>query len=86
MVGPLRVANQLVRLDGSTAPIIAAPTVQPQVVEPQQPQEPTIVPRPNVVNELPIPVGGQMDDFDESAAELMRAAGMTWMKWQKSPM
>ncbi|MBN8639796.1 MAG: hypothetical protein J0M07_31065 [Anaerolineae bacterium] len=82
VVGPLRVANQLVRLDGSTAPIIAAPTAEPQVVEPQQPQEPTIVPRPNVVNELPIPVGGQMDDFDESAAELMRAAGMTWMKWQ----
>ena len=82
VVGPLRVANQLVRLDGSTAQVIVAPTAEPQVVEPQQPQEPTIVPRPNVVNELPIPVGGQMDDFDEAAAELMRQAGMTWMKWQ----
>ena len=82
VVGPLRVANQLVRLDGSTAPVIVAPTAEPQVVEPQPPQEPTIVPRPNVVSELPIPVGGQMDDFDETAAELMRQAGMTWMKWQ----
>ncbi len=76
VVGPLRVGNELVRLDGSR-PVVSEP---PVVVE--EPQGPIIVPRPNVVNELPIPVGGQMDDFDEDAAELMRQAGMTWMKWQ----
>jgi hypothetical protein len=38
--------------------------------------------RPDVVNELPVPVGGQMDTFDEDAAEMLREAGLTWMKWQ----
>jgi hypothetical protein len=35
-----------------------------------------------VVNELPVPVGGQLESFDENAVELMRRAGMTWIKWQ----
>lgn len=81
VVGPLRVANELVRLDGSSPVIVAPqPTPEPPAVEP--PPADTPVPRPAVVNELPLPVGGQMDDFDEEAAELMRQAGMTWMKWQ----
>lgn len=80
-VAPLRVANELVRLDGSS-PVVIAPPVEQPPQQPIEPSGPVIVPRPNVVNELPIPVGGQMDDFDEEAAELMRQAGMTWMKWQ----
>src|SRR5690606_14622872 len=67
MVRPLRVAN--------------AGAVQTATEEPT-PEGPVIVPRPEVVNELPVPVGGQMDVFDERAAELMREAGITWMKWQ----
>jgi hypothetical protein len=43
---------------------------------------PTLVPRPQVQNELPLPVGGQMDTLDETAAELLSGAGITWMKWQ----
>lgn len=78
-VGPLRVANTLVRLDGSTPPVISSPVV---VDIPPTAEPPRIVPRPNVVSDLPVDVGGQMDNFDEDAAELMRAAGMTWMKWQ----
>ena len=46
------------------------------------PTGPVIVPRPTVVNTLPIPVGGQMDNFDDNAAKLMQQAGMTWAKWQ----
>ncbi|MBE2269487.1 MAG: hypothetical protein IAE80_14725 [Anaerolinea sp.] len=80
IVGPIRVANELVRLDGSVPVVVAPPVEQP--VEQATPEGPVIVPRPNVVNELPVPVGGQMDTFDETAAELMRQAGMTWMKWQ----
>jgi hypothetical protein len=60
------------RIDNASA----VPTPEPT------PEGPLIVPRPQVVNELPIPVGGQLDNFDENAARLMRAAGMTWIKWQ----
>ncbi|MCK6577924.1 MAG: hypothetical protein L6Q98_07445 [Anaerolineae bacterium] len=81
IVAPLRVANTLNRLDGSAPPLVVAPqTTEPQV--PPTPEPPRIVPRPNVISELPVPVGGQMDTFDENAATLMRQAGMTWMKWQ----
>ncbi|MCZ2098313.1 MAG: hypothetical protein LC121_19000, partial [Anaerolineae bacterium] len=31
---------------------------------------------------LPVPVGGQLDNFDEDAIPLMQQAGMTWIKWQ----
>lgn len=81
-VSPLRIANNLEGAEGDTTFI---PQVQPtQAVPeaPQQPAEPTLVPRPNVVNELPVPVGGQLVDFDDSAAEQMKRAGMTWIKWQ----
>ncbi len=43
---------------------------------------PEVVPRPTVVNDLPVPVGGQLDNFDEDAIPLMQQAGMTWIKWQ----
>lgn len=49
---------------------------------PEEAAGPTLVPRPDVVNELPVPVGGQMDTMDEAAAELLAEAGITWMKWQ----
>ncbi len=77
-VAPVRVANTLTRLDGSVAPIAIAPTT----AAPATPEPPRIVPRPTTVSDLPVPVGGQMDTFDDNAAELMRRAGMTWMKWQ----
>lgn len=69
------IADLRVRNEGVTVRPTAAP------VEPT-PSGPVIVPRPNVVNTLPVPVGGQLDDFDDDAVELMRLAGMTWIKWQ----
>ncbi|MDL1901716.1 hypothetical protein FBR02_13200 [Anaerolineae bacterium CFX9] len=61
-------------VDNSLAPVVEAePTPEPT---------PTVVPRPNVVSDLPIPVGGQMDTFDDDAVAFMQQAGMTWMKWQ----
>ncbi|MEP7290345.1 MAG: hypothetical protein ABI835_01125 [Chloroflexota bacterium] len=81
-VGPLRIANNLAGAEGDT---MLQPQVQPtEAVAPtaEAPAEPVIVPRPNVVNELPVPVGGQLVDFDENAAQLMQQAGMTWVKWQ----
>ncbi|MBZ0288583.1 MAG: hypothetical protein K8I30_13280, partial [Anaerolineae bacterium] len=44
--------------------------------------EPELVPRPNPVNDLPIPVGGQVTYFTDETAALMKNAGMTWVKWQ----
>jgi hypothetical protein len=55
-----------------------------QIVQPATatPTGPVIIPRPVITNTLPIPVGGQMDNFDDNAAKLMQDAGMTWAKWQ----
>ncbi len=81
-VGPLRIANNL---EGAEGDVVFQPQVQPTEAAPEQPvapAEPTLVPRPNVVNELPVPVGGQLVDFDDNAAEQMKRAGMTWVKWQ----
>lgn len=71
MIRPIQVTN-------AGAPI---PTAEVEA-EPEVAATPEIVPRPNVINPLPIPVGGQLDTFDDAAIEHMRAAGMTWIKWQ----
>lgn len=71
LVRPLIVANA-----GQTGGTSGTNTTE----EPQA--GPTLVPRPQVQNELPIPVGGQMDTMDDTAAELLADAGLTWMKWQ----
>lgn len=64
---PIRVAN-------AGAPVATA--------APAEPEGPAIVPRPSTVNELPLPVGGHMDQMDPGAAEMIESAGLTWMKWQ----
>lgn len=85
LAGPIRVANsdpnagQFAIIGGGTGAQEPEPLPTDVVVEPEGP---VIVPRPVVVNPLPIPVGGQFDSFDERAAELIRAAGLTWIKWQ----
>jgi hypothetical protein len=62
---------------------VGAPTQAPALpTATPEPEGIVIVPRPNTPNPLPIPVGGQFDTFDEEAAELIRAAGLTWIKWQ----
>jgi hypothetical protein len=79
VVGPVRVANTLQRPEGEVVPV--APPA-PVVTEEAAPAEPTAVVHPEVVNDLPVPVGGQLETFDDNALELMRQAGMTWIKWQ----
>lgn len=37
---------------------------------------------PDVENRLPIPLGGHVRHFDETAQAYMHEAGMTWVKWQ----
>ena len=41
-----------------------------------------MIPSPEVENLLPIPVGGHVRHFDETAQAFMHDAGMTWVKWQ----
>ena len=72
LVRPLTVANE-----GA-----ASATPEAEVEAEAEAAGPTLVPRPDVQNELPVPVGAQMDTLDESAAELLAEAGITWMKWQ----
>ncbi|MBI5671058.1 MAG: hypothetical protein HZC41_23940 [Chloroflexi bacterium] len=76
-VGPIRVANTLQRPEGETVLVPPAPATTPEA-----PAEPTLVPRPNVVNELPVPVGGQVLYFTDETIAAMKEAGMTWVKWQ----
>jgi len=78
VVGPIRVANELERPAGEAAPQLVPPAATEEAVA----AEPTLVPRPNPVNDLPIPVGGQVTYFTDETAALMKSAGMTWVKWQ----
>jgi hypothetical protein len=77
--GPLRVGNQLEIPSGEPQPIAQAPIV---AATDAPPAAPTMVPRPVVNNDLPLPVGGQVKFFEESTQAYMREAGMTWVKWQ----
>lgn len=77
-VGPIRIANTLERLDDSSGGAqVVVTTPEPEVIA-----TPEIIPRPVVINELPIEVGGHISGFNESALDYMRSAGMTWIKWQ----
>lgn len=78
-VGPLRVANSLQTPSGETIPEVQQPAAQPTSVIAI---EPTLVPRPNPVNELPVPLGGQVSYFNDKGIAAMNQAGMTWVKWQ----
>lgn len=80
-VEPLRIANTMPGRE--TEPVFQPPaSVGGEPTVPQPVETPVIVPRPNTVSDLPIPVGGQLNNFDEEAVERMREAGMTWIKWQ----
>lgn len=37
---------------------------------------------PDVINRLPVPVGGHVRHFEQPAKDLMTETGMTWVKWQ----
>ncbi len=78
--GPIRVGNQLARPAGEA--VVAQPTIALPAAEPTAVPTPTLAPRPNAVSELPIPVGGQVQNFDDSTKAYMDDAGMTWVKWQ----
>jgi hypothetical protein len=83
VVRPLRIANNLERPAGEAVPQIAsAPTLAPPVATEEVPPEPTLVPRPNPVNQLPLSVGGHVSQFKDTTVNFMNEAGMTWMKWQ----
>jgi hypothetical protein len=43
---------------------------------------PEVVPRPNPVNTLPVPLGGHVLYFSDDTKAAMSEMGMTWVKWQ----
>src|SRR5690606_3136496 len=71
VVAPIRVANDLalpqVAAEATPIPLVPlAPTTQPGPTEPPTPvPTPTVAPRPTVVNDLPIPVGGHIQNFND---------------------
>jgi hypothetical protein len=69
LVAPVRVSNGVT--EGNNGDPLVAESAGP-----------TIIPAPDIINPLPLDVGGQMDTMDVNAAELISAAGMTWMKFQ----
>jgi hypothetical protein len=84
VVRPLRVINTgdqpaAQPVQPVPAQVTAAP-VQPTVPPPAATEE--VIARPNPTNQLPVPVGGHVITFNQTSVDLMRAAGMTWMKWQ----
>ncbi|MBC7814695.1 MAG: hypothetical protein H7175_26295 [Burkholderiales bacterium] len=84
--------EQPIQLEPQVPATVAVPTAAAQaatevppptaIPEPTDIPEPTRPPRPNPINDLPVPVGGQMEAFSDEAVEQMRAAGMVWIKWQ----
>jgi hypothetical protein len=80
IAAPIRVANQLPIPEGAAPPIVATPQVAATEEVPSA--EATLVPRPQVVNELPIEVGGQVTRFTPETIAAMQSVGMTWVKWQ----
>jgi len=42
------------------------------------------IPSPEILNDLPIEVGGHVRYFTEDTASIMRATGLTWVKWQST--
>jgi hypothetical protein len=79
----------LVRSDFTTEYAVVSPVLiansgeAAQAAQPAATEDPNaVVPRPDVENTLPVPVGGQMDVLDPEVAELMAETGMTWMKFQ----
>jgi hypothetical protein len=53
------------------------------VAEPESPtDENGMILSPVVENRLPVPVGGHVRYFDDTAKSFMQDAGMTWVKWQ----
>ncbi len=70
IVGPIRVNNT------------AGAVVETGSTPPAETGAPEVVPSPDIVNLLPLNVGGHMDQMDVDAAELIGGAGMTWMKFQ----
>lgn len=85
VVGPIRVANTLQAPDGETVnvpQVLLTNTPEAPLATAEVAAEPTLVPRPNPVSELPIPVGGQVTYFTDDTILKMQNAGLTWVKWQ----
>ena len=60
--------------DGLVASAPIEPTATPDPFE--------MIPSPEINNDLPLEVGGHVRYFTEDTASIMRATGLTWVKWQ----
>lgn len=54
----------------------------PETLALAEPPAPTLIPPPEIDNQLPLEVGGHVVFFEETTQDYMRDSGMTWVKWQ----
>ena len=82
---PLRIANELDRPEGVTAPAATAEAAPPPAAagefDPASLRA-LAVPRPTPTDVLPAPVGGHVFNLSDDTVAAMNSANMTWMKWQ----
>lgn len=71
---------QGIRVANSAGAPVAQPTATAEVET--ETEEGGIAPRPDVEDQLPLPVGGQMDSLSPEDAAILGDAGLTWMKFQ----
>lgn len=80
-LAPITIANDASVNTSGNVEVIETP---PDDLALATPPEPQLVPPPEVVNDLPVEVGGHVVYFNETTQNLMHEAGMTWVKWQIS--
>lgn len=84
-IAPIAVANQgAVEVQGQVEVIESPDNVvaNPEVVATPIADPLAMIPSPNPISDLPIEVGGHVRYFTDETAAVMRATGLTWVKWQ----
>ena len=82
-IAPIGIANLgTVEVEGPVRVFESPEGIEVAPVEPTPEPTAAIVPSPDVINELPVPVGGHVLYFADEAQTAMHNAGMTWVKWQ----
>lgn len=83
VIAPIGVNNGGTITNNQRVEVISAPVIVEDAPEPDNTAGTNeMIPSPIVENRLPVPLGGHVNFFEESAQEFMTDTGMTWVKWQ----
>ena len=84
-LAPIAIANNGAVEGAGNVQVIDSPDglVASAPIEPSATPDPfEMIPSPEINNDLPLEVGGHVRYFTEDTASIMRATGLTWVKWQ----